>query len=364
MLSPTHLPDAITGTAEWQVVDWYVETSLNAMESLRGIQSAALAALTQAPADTQFTCVNNTGVLPDLAPGASITLTVFNQLGTMRSFPVCRYTNNKDLSVKDALAGVPIAAQILPTLASYTDPTAPLYELCFAGLMPPLGYNSFVVTRTATDAEDPHTFTPALSGDDVVTQQRGESLGAPEGYVVLQNEFLRAQFASSNGALTQIQRLSFPTLDISINQTFATYEDYGNAYEFFPLNNTPTAVPQSGVKAYFVQGPIVSMVYQVYGSTLLHALRLFNCSDCSFLESSVIVGPLDMNTAFVNVFQTSLDNGAVLYSGTSPDGVLRTECCCGLAACPVLSCSEAVTATCHVECEGSFVVGWEKQQPC
>lgn len=229
-----------------------------------------------------------------------------------------------DVTVTEALSGTVIQSQTHASLASFMDPAAAPYELCFAGLIPPLGFASFVLTRGAASSSsstDTGTGTDTDTDSDtgyvraLTTSQLGEAgLEGPDGFVVLRNPFLAAQFSSETGGLVQLQRNSFPSILISVNQSFAAYADIGNQYEFIPLNNTPTPTPQDGVTAYFVNGPLVSIAFQVYGPTLVHAVRLYNCSDCNYLQSAFIVGPLELNSAVVNRFHTSIDSGNVMYT--------------------------------------------------
>jgi hypothetical protein len=290
--------DAITGTARDYVVEWYTQQSLDAILDLQSVQAASVSALAGAPSDTQFSLVNSTsGVLPLVGAGQSITVVVFNPLGTLRSEPVCRQSWFSDITVKDTLAGLLVPSQTFPNMAHYFNASAPPFELCFSGLIPPLGFTSFVITRGSSAS-----FTPAVPAT------------TPGGFVVLQNPYMSVQFDSSTGALAQIQRLSYPPINMMVNQSFAAYEDLGNAYEFFPTANVPTPLALNGT-AYFVQGPIVSIAFQIFEGQLVHAMRLYNCSDCSFLESAFVLGPLSLNTAVVSVFETDLDTQGVLYSG-------------------------------------------------
>ena len=60
----------------------------------------------------------------------------------------------------------------------------------------------------------------------------------------------------------------------------------GNAYDGdFSAQSTPVSLANATVTV--VRGPVVSVVYQRVSSTLVHAVRLFNCTGCAFLESEV-----------------------------------------------------------------------------
>jgi hypothetical protein len=63
-------------------------------------------------------------------------------------------------------------------------------------------------------------------------------------------------------------------------------DDTGNAYDGdFSAQSTPVSLANATVTV--VRGPVVSVVYQRVSSTLVHAVRLFNCTGCAFLESEV-----------------------------------------------------------------------------
>lgn len=111
------------------------------------------------------------------------------------------------------------------------DPAAAPYELCFAGLVAPLGFNSFVVTRAASSAS---FFTPAVPG---------AALAGPDGFVVFTNEYMMVQFDGATGAIAQIQRFSYPPISLTVNQSFAVYEDLGNACECNTCARTPVMSP-------------------------------------------------------------------------------------------------------------------------
>jgi hypothetical protein len=278
-----------------------------------------MTALLGAPSNVSFTAVNSTTALPTMNPGESVTIAVYNQLGTLRSLPVCRYTLYNDLSVQEALTMMPIQAQILPAMAWYHDKTQPPYELCFAGLISPLGHSAFGSNAS---------YTPSVNVRDLPNQELGS--------FSFSNQYLTAQFSSNNGAIQALSRQSYPPINVNFSQSFGVYGDLGNAYEFGPLSSTPTPVSQLDVVAHVVQGPLVSVVFQIYGNTLMHAVRLYNCSDCDFIESGFVVGPLDQDTTFVSTYETSVNSGNVFYTGAAwwlalgtqmDDGQHDVACC-------------------------------------
>ena len=88
----------------------------------------------------------------------------------------------------------------------------------------------------------------------------------------------------------------------------------------------------SGAAVFLQRGPVLSSVHVVFGPTLAHAVRVFNCSGCGFVESEVVVGPLDDNTAFVSKLQTTLDSAATFFTGAGCWRRVRCRVGFGLAS--------------------------------
>ncbi len=66
----------------------------------------------------------------------------------------------------------------------------------------------------------------------------------------------------------------------------ATMSPTGNAYEGdFSPSSSPVSL--ANVTVTVARGPVVSIVFQRISDTLVHAVRLFNCTGCGFLESEV-----------------------------------------------------------------------------
>ncbi len=112
--------------------------------------------------------------------------------------------------------------------------------------------------------------------------------------IVLQNGYLSAMFSGTTGALLSVTSLQ-DGVSTAVNQSFGVYTDLGNAYAFQPTTNDPTPVDASNVTFTVVRGPVVSAVYQRFGPTLVQAARLWNCTHCAFVETEIVVGPLDEN---------------------------------------------------------------------
>lgn len=289
--------DAITGTSRDYVVDWYSQLAQNASADLASVEAMTLSALTTGDGSTQPFVLTGDAPLPTLPVGQSVTVTVFNPLASRRSHPICAPTNNAGLVVTEVVSGDAIVSQITPSLASFRGGDAAMFELCFLGNIPPLGYNSFVIT--------------ALNHSTVAEEVKLVDVSTP---IVMQNGLVKAQFSPVTGSLTVLQDLNTGTT-VSVNQSFAQYPEIGNAYEFIPVNNTPTTISADNVSVHVYTGPVSSTVVQVYSGILQHAMVLTNCSDCNFLESRVIVGTLELNTAFINRFESNIDSGDSLYTG-------------------------------------------------
>ena len=184
-------------------------------------------------------------------------------------------------------------SQLVPLLALPGD--VPRSQLCFLAQLPALGHATYVVSTTEGDVD---------YGID--------TSAAPS--VVIANPLLIATFDGATGELAQLQSVIDATTT-PVRHSFVTYNDVGNAYQFVPWTNASTPVDASNVSVTVVRGPVVSAVYQVFSPTLAHVYRLYNCSSCLYVEAEVVVGPLDVNTAFVAKMATGVQSGATFYTG-------------------------------------------------
>jgi hypothetical protein len=267
-----------------------------AAEGLRDVEAAAVAALAGVPASS-VTTVNASTPLPLIAPGATITVVVYNALAVWRTMPACRSlspSQSTTLSVSDMSTGSAVASQVVPTLQYLVSGSADdaQYELCFAVRVPPLGFSSYAVSATAAGMGVDEVDAGVMSEVSEARVWAG-GVGSP---IQLSNGQLRALFDASTGALSQLQSLTEPGVSIVANHSFGSYPDIGNVYQFIPMSNASVPVSLEGVTVHVSTGSVVSTVYQVVSSSLGHAMRLYTCAECGFLESAVIVGPIEMNT--------------------------------------------------------------------
>ena len=265
------------------------------VENLEDVMASSLAALT---GFDRFPVVNATMPLPNTP---DMTLVVYNPTSTTLTMPVCRPCDvalSATVSAVDVATGNEVAAQLVSGLSAAGGPTV---ELCLLPTVPALGFTTLFVTTTGGSTRDA----------DFIKDSGVES---PDGSIVLRNDEIEAHFEGVTGALMLLRSLADGTT-ATVNHTFAAYYDVGNAYEFNPTTNVAEVADASNVTVRVERGPVVSVVYQYFNSTLAHATRVYNCSGCGFVEAEVVVGPLVINRTFVTRLSSSLSTGSTFYTG-------------------------------------------------
>jgi len=178
-----------------------------------------------------------------------------------------------------------------------------LYTLYFLVNLPPLGFNSYMIS-------------PAKN-----TKNVGRVVEATEKeLLVIENEHLSLEFNNATGLLTTFFNKRTQTAT-PVSQTFWDYRSYNlpqssGAYIFRPTG--AATIVASDVVMTTISGPFVQQVHQVFRAGVISqdvfVFKGLSALDGGFVEVHSTVGPLAFDQEVVTRFQTSLQSGSVFYS--------------------------------------------------
>ena len=132
--------DAITGTAQQEVVDEYNRMLTNGEEQISYVQSQVIPLLiTNKKLFTNTTIINNDSYLTNFEDSKTVVLLVQNLLGQERLEILHYYTNRPDLIVKDD-SGTLVTSEIHKCVNFSSNG---LYDLYFYANLPPLSSTTF-----------------------------------------------------------------------------------------------------------------------------------------------------------------------------------------------------------------------------
>ncbi|CAD6204979.1 unnamed protein product [Miscanthus lutarioriparius] len=303
--------DAVSGTAKQHTTDDYSKRlALGASKVEKGVNTA-LTCLTS----SNGTCVSsvvqfsqcpllNISYCPSTEEAISATkrlvVVAYNPLGWERSDFIRVPVNDQNLVVKSSDGNI-VESQLVEVdnvtsnlrkfyVKAYlgiTTDKAPKYWLTFRASAPPMGWNSYFISKSTGAG---YNSTEHVS---VVVSPSNSTIEVGPGP-------LKMSFSSASGQLNRIFN-SISGVDLPVQQSFLWYRSSegdasdsqaSGAYIFRPDGNTPTTV-SSLVPLKVIRGPLVDEVHQQFSSWIYQITRLYKNKEHAEVEYTIGPIPVD-----------------------------------------------------------------------
>lgn len=321
--------DAVAGTEKQHVAFDYAERLAAGRAAVEPAAKAALAELAKGEASMEFCWRRNVSVchmtqsLGETAP--SLEILVWNGLAQARSELLELPLDAAGARVVE-LAGGEVPSQVVPSLPSITSYGRPAggakSTLLFNADLPPLGFRAFRLEHV---------------GKPAATSRAARASAA--GPVVLENDFLRAEFCPTMGTLCRITDKT-TGVTVKAHQTWLWYEgavgsgssvrglgQASGAYIFRP--NSSVAKPVGAGKAALevARGPLADEVLQTFGPWVSQRVRL--AKGARHLEITYTVGPIPIQDGVgkevVTRISTDLENAGECYTDSNGRDMIRRQ---------------------------------------
>ncbi|XP_038994877.1 alpha-mannosidase [Hibiscus syriacus] len=302
--------DAVSGTAKQHTTDDYSKRLAIGVTEAEAVVSSALSCLTkknsggkcEESGNTFSQCqLLNISYCPptekDIPQGKSLVVVAYNPIGWNRTEIVRIPVNDANLIVKDssgnnidvqyiALDNVTRNVREFYTMAYLGQSlgTAPKYWLHFQVSTPPLGWNTYFISKGAGKGRRTAGIVSAMPQKGTIEVGKGN---------------LKMSFSTISG---QLQRMynSRTGVDVPVQQSYLWYgsspgdsdPQASGAYIFRPNGSPPTVVSRS-VPLRVTRGPIVDEVYQQFNEWIHQVTRLFK--DKEHAEIEFTIGPIPMD---------------------------------------------------------------------
>ncbi|XP_025796134.1 probable alpha-mannosidase At5g66150 [Panicum hallii] len=295
--------DAVSGTAKQHTTDDYSRRlALGASKVEKGV-NIALTCLTSSNGTCLSSVVKfsqcpllNISYCPSteerISAVKSLVVVAYNPLGWERSDFIRVPVNDENLVVKSS-DGTIVESQLVEVdnvtrnlrkfyLKAYLEITAdnpPKYWLVFQALVPPMGWNSYYISRSPGYNNNGYVSTMVSPSIDTVEVGPGP---------------LKMLFSSASGQLKRIFN-SVSGVDLPLQQSFLWYisnegdtvdSQASGAYIFRPNGTTPTIV-SSSVPLKVIRGPLVDEVHQQFSSWIYQVARLYKNKEHAEVEYTV-----------------------------------------------------------------------------
>ncbi|RLN15696.1 alpha-mannosidase-like [Panicum miliaceum] len=279
--------DAVSGTAKQHTTDDYSRRlALGASKVEKGV-NIALTCLTS----SNGTCLSSVVKFSQV-------VVAYNPLGWERSDFIRVPVNDENLVVKIS-DGTIVESQLVEVdnvtrnlrkfyLKAYLEITTdkpPKYWLVFQALVPPMGWNSYYISRSPGYNNIGYVSTMVSPSIDTVEVGPGP---------------LKMSFSSASGQLKRIFN-SVSGVDLPLQQSFLWYisnegdtvdSQASGAYIFRPNGTTPTIV-SSSVPLKVIRGPLVDEVHQQFSSWIYQVTRLYKNKEHAEVEYTIGPIPID-----------------------------------------------------------------------
>ncbi|XP_035819351.1 probable alpha-mannosidase At5g66150 isoform X4 [Zea mays] len=333
--------DAVSGTAKQHTTDDYSKRlALGASKVEKGVNVALTCLLssngTCAPSVQKFSqCpLLNISYCPsteETVSGAkNLVVVVYNPLGRERSDFIQIPVNDENLVVKSS-DGTIIESQLVEVdnvtrnlrkvyVKAYLGITTnkpPMYWLLFQASVPPMGWNSYYISRSTGSNSIRYVATMVSPRNDTVEVGPGS---------------LKLSFSSASGQLERIFN-SVSGVDLPIQQSFFWYSSNqgdivdaqgSGAYVFRPNGTTPTIV-SSSVLLSVIHGPLVHEVHQQFGPWINQITRLYKNKEHAEVEYTI--GPIpiddDVGKEVITRLTTNMVTNSTFYTDSNGRDFLK-----------------------------------------
>ncbi|KAM7529592.1 hypothetical protein LguiB_033002 [Lonicera macranthoides] len=301
--------DAITGTAKQHTTNDYGERlAIGATES-KAVVSSALSCLTSSRSSSQCATPNSTfsqcqllniSYCPpteeDIPAGKSLVVVAYNSLGWIRTDIIKIPVQDANLIVQDS-AGNKIETQFVAldnvtnnlrnfytkAYVGISPKDSPKYWLLFQATVPPLGWNTYFVSKVTGAGKRRERYMSATDAPQNDTVEIGPGS-------------LKMSFSLTSGQLSRFSN-SKTGADIPVQQSYLWYgsSDGGTdsqpsgAYIFRP-NGSPPVITSRSVPLKIIRGPLVDEVHQQFSPWIYQVIRLYKDKDHAEFEFTV--GPI------------------------------------------------------------------------
>ncbi|XP_019182706.1 PREDICTED: alpha-mannosidase-like [Ipomoea nil] len=331
--------DAVSGTAKQHTTNDYAKRlAIGASES-EIVVNSALSCLVNSKSNGQ--CDGSTSSFSqcqllnisycppteeDITEGKSLVIVAYNSLGWNRTDVIKIPVNDADLIVHDSMGNVVDAQYIeLDSVTSnlrefYVEAyigkspkKAPKYWLLFPVSVPPLGLNSYFVSKASQKRGHNNGYITAmgLQNDETVEIGPGN---------------LKLSFSLASGQLTRIFN-SRTGVDIPVQQSYLwygsgyQYPQASGAYIFRPDKSTPNTVSTS-VQLKVIRGPLVDEVHQQFSSWISQVVRVYK--DKEHAEFEFTIGPIpNRGEEIITKLTTNMATDKVFYTDSNGRDFLK-----------------------------------------
>ncbi|GAY53766.1 hypothetical protein CUMW_151540 [Citrus unshiu] len=298
--------DAVTGTAKQHTTNDYAKRLAIGASEAEVVVSSSLSCLASRksghqctkPASTFSQCpLLNISYCPPtekgIPEGKNLVVVAYNPLGWNRTDIIRIPVNDANLIVKDPLGNaINVQYVNLDNVTSnlrkfYTEAylgqsskRVPRYWLLFQVTVPPLGWNTYFISRAAGKVKRRKGFFLAADSPQDKTVEVGPGN-------------LKMSFSRTTGQLKRMYN-SRTGVDVPIQQSFLWYGSMvdtqsSGAYIFRPNGAQPNVVSRS-VPIKIIRGPMVDEVHQQFNSWIYQVTRLY--IDKEHAEVEYTIGPI------------------------------------------------------------------------
>ncbi|XP_020699956.1 alpha-mannosidase [Dendrobium catenatum] len=233
----------------------------------------------------------------ELSNGKSLIMVVYNSLGWNRTEYIRIPVNDNQLIVRDADGNV-IETQVIEMenttikirsfyVKAYLGELpkdVPKYWLVFEVFVPPLGWNTYFISKETKQAPNANGYTSTISTPDNDTVEIGPG-------------HLKMAFSSASGQLKRVVN-NRVGVDLPVQQSYLWYgssegdnedKQASGAYIFRPNGAPPSAASRS-VALEVLRGPLVDEVHQQFNSWIYQVTRIYK--DKENAEFEFTIGPI------------------------------------------------------------------------
>ncbi|XP_006393801.2 probable alpha-mannosidase At5g66150 isoform X1 [Eutrema salsugineum] len=299
--------DAVTGTAKQHVTNDYIQRlALGASESEAVVNFALARLLSKACTEPEIAFTQcslmNISYCPateeTIAGQKSLILVAYNSLAWNRTEIIRMPVNDAGLTVEDS-SGNTLDAQYIPmdNVTSYlrnqytraylgiSSPQIPKYWLVFKATVPPLGWNTFFISKASREGSNnpPAIFSPMTNMTEIGSGN------------------LKIVFSPNSGLLQRIYNLRTGA-NIEVHQNYFWYasnvwgSQASGAYIFRPNGSLAYAV-SSKPKLQIVRGPLVDEVHQQFSPWVAQVIRVYK--EKEHAEFEYTIGPIPVGEDYI-----------------------------------------------------------------
>ncbi|CAN8264032.1 unnamed protein product [Cochlearia groenlandica] len=303
--------DAVTGTAKQHVTDDYIKRlAIGASEAEVVVNSALARLLKKAPSEPEITFSQCSLVNISYCPATeetisdrkSLVLVAYNSLGWNRTEIIRIPVNDAGLTVEDS-SGNSLDVQYSPMdnvtsslRSTYTKAylgtsslQIPKYWLMFKATVPPLGWNTFFISKASREGEGrnitkypPAKFSPVKNMTEIGSGNLKIVLSPDSG-------LLERMYNSRTGANIQVRQNYFW---YASNVGDAKNSQVSGAYIFRPNDSLAYGFPSK-----IVRGPLVDEVHQQFSPWVSQVTRLYK--EKEHAEFEYTIGPIPVGEDFI-----------------------------------------------------------------